>query len=173
MTPKIMMMTLVTFGCTSFSLADSNCDLIKKASLAIAVHASNFANSNTTRTPEGGAYKRKSLTCDQAACEIQEHRQFKMLYQPGHPDANPEGYVQTPAIDKNKESILISAQAQILRQLGANCPKLVKVSNLKNSAIIEYKTGSVKFDILNFKDNNNLSTWVRESADGQTRILNF
>ncbi len=173
MTLKLMIMTLVTFVCTSFLQANSNCDLIKKASLAIAIHASNFANSNTTRTPEGGAYKIKSLTCDQAECEIQEHQQFKMLYQPGHPDANPEGYVQTPAIDKNKESMLISAQAQILRQLGANCPKLVKVSILKDSAVIEYKNGSVKFDILNFKDNNNLSTWVRESADGQNQTLNF
>ena len=92
------------------------------------VISSNLANSNTTRTEEGGPYKRKDvlfsakdsgfafdnlmrLAFDPAAKEVhvdgivEDQRAPKMVYNPGHPDANPEGYVAMPNISVMEEMV--------------------------------------------------------------------
>jgi flagellar basal body rod protein FlgC len=173
MVRKIIIMTLAIVGYSNLSLADSTCFLIKKASLAISAHASNWSNSSSTRTPEGGAYKLKTISCGPSVCEIQDQDKFKMVYEPNHPDADTSGYVKYPEIDKNKEYMAMSAQAQILRQLGSRCPQKVKVLNNKTSAMVEYKSGHVKLDIFNFKSDSNLLSWVRETASGESQTLNF
>jgi flagellar basal-body rod protein FlgC len=77
----------------------------------------NLANSDTTRTPEGGPYRRKDVvfTSDSAqfssvfeseltssvqgvrvAEVVTDMRDPEMRYLPGHPDANKDGYVAYP-----------------------------------------------------------------------------
>lgn len=88
--------------------------------------SSNLANANTTRTPEGGPYKRKDAVF--AATPVQtrfnnlldsasgrEIRQVevmqvvedqnppRMQYDPSHPDANPQGYVSMPNVNVVEE----------------------------------------------------------------------
>lgn len=83
------------------------------------VLASNIANAETTRTPEGGPYKRRdvvqiarslkshfSSTLDRASlfrpkiqAIVSDNSAPKLVYQPGHPDANKEGYVAYPNIN--------------------------------------------------------------------------
>lgn len=96
--------------------------------------ASNLANANTTRTEEGGPYKRRDVVL--AATDIQES-QFasvldkaslkgvqvvgvktdntppRMVYDPSHPDANPEtGIVEMPNINPVTEMVnLMGASA--------------------------------------------------------------
>ena len=88
--------------------------------------AGNLANANSTRTPEGGSYKRKdamfaampvensfSLMLDKKSqpdakgvevMEIMEDRNPPRLqYEPGHPDANAQGYVAYPNVNVVEE----------------------------------------------------------------------
>lgn len=94
--------------------------------------ASNLANIETTRTPEGGPYKRKDVMF--AALPLEDFsetfkgamadqiRQVKvtevvedqspptMVFNPSHPDANAEGYVAMPNINLMEEMVnLINA----------------------------------------------------------------
>ena len=84
--------------------------------------SSNIANINTTRTPEGGPYRRKSVVLDSMpeaktfgeiltslpereihrvqVTDIHVDRKAPLLkYEPDHPDANPDGYVAYPNIN--------------------------------------------------------------------------
>lgn len=77
--------------------------------------SSNIANINTTRTAEGGPYRRRvavfAESLDKAinkkspgkgvkvAAIHQDQAPPKLVYDPSHPDANEEGYVQLPNIN--------------------------------------------------------------------------
>lgn len=83
------------------------------------VLASNIANAETTRTPEGGPYKRKdvvqiarpvqnsfdsvldrmSLAKPQIAAVIEDNSEPRKVFQPGHPDADKDGFVSMPNIN--------------------------------------------------------------------------
>lgn len=88
--------------------------------------SSNLANVNTTRTPEGGPYRRKdavfaatpvtdsfgralSSAADKQLREVQvteiveDKSQPRMQYDPGHPDANQQGYVAMPNVNVVEE----------------------------------------------------------------------
>ncbi len=89
--------------------------------------SSNIANINTTRTPGGGAYRRKeaifaampphksfheeliSQEKDDGARHVkvvgivEDSRPPKMKFDPNHPDANEEGYVELPNVDLVEE----------------------------------------------------------------------
>jgi flagellar basal-body rod protein FlgC len=90
------------------------------------VLAENLANSETTRTPEGGAYRRKdvvfaSSTVEspfagefQSALEGQgvrvasisvDQRDPEKRYLPGHPDADADGYVAFPRINPAEDMV--------------------------------------------------------------------
>lgn len=89
--------------------------------------ANNLANANTTRTPEGGAYRRQVVVFaprEQAGWPFAEgggagvrvvgirpdNSPLRRVYNPGHPDADPEGYVQMPNVDPVVEMVdLLSA----------------------------------------------------------------
>ena len=88
--------------------------------------SSNIANINTTRTPEGGPYRRKDVVLEampetknfgeivtdvgnrktsrvQVTDVVVDRRAPIMKYEPNHPDANPEGYVAYPNINLMEE----------------------------------------------------------------------
>jgi flagellar basal-body rod protein FlgC len=86
--------------------------------------AENVANAQTTRTPEGGPYKRKDpifgakpfneMLSQEAAAGATgvsvervhvDERPPRMQYDPSHPDANKEGYVAMPNIDMVTEMV--------------------------------------------------------------------
>ncbi|MCA2971205.1 MAG: flagellar basal body rod protein FlgC [Acidobacteriaceae bacterium] len=105
----------------------------------------NLANAETTRTPEGGPYRRKDVIFESAAAEgpfsavfasqlrgtpgngqtpgnrqtmegvriaevVQDQREPEKRYQPGHPDADKEGYVSYPHLNPAEEMVdLMSA----------------------------------------------------------------
>jgi len=92
---------------------------LSAARMRVNVLASNIANAETTRTPEGGPYKRKDIVqtakdlpgsfssaLDRmtlkkpfVAAVVEDQSDPKLVFQPGHPDANPEGYVSYPNIN--------------------------------------------------------------------------
>jgi flagellar basal-body rod protein FlgC len=89
--------------------------------------SSNLANASTTRTPEGGPYKRKDAvfaatplasnpferalngaTAQQVQTVevtriIEDETPPRLQYDPGHPDANPQGYVAMPNVNVVEE----------------------------------------------------------------------
>lgn len=89
--------------------------------------ASNLANVETTRTLQGGAYKRKDIvfatqdTKDfggflkssmdnysagvKVAGIVEDKRPLKYVYEPGHPDADPKGFVAYPNINAAEEMV--------------------------------------------------------------------
>jgi flagellar basal-body rod protein FlgC len=98
------------------------------------VAADNMANMQTTRTAEGGPYRRKQVMFaeDRAPFQmvlakagggvetsgggvrvtgiVNDTREAMKRYEPGHPDADVEGYVAYPNIDPVEETVdLMSA----------------------------------------------------------------
>lgn len=83
------------------------------------VIASNMANAHSTRTAEGGAYRRQdvvfsteSLQASQAGLEgvkvssiVRDESPFKMIYDPGHPDADTDGFVAMPNVNIIEEMV--------------------------------------------------------------------
>lgn len=94
------------------------------------VISENMTNMSTTRTEAGGAYRRKIVVLEEAGTqtpfqaalarargeEVQNQQggvrvaevaedpsDFKLVYDPTHPDANAEGYVEMPNVDLVKE----------------------------------------------------------------------
>lgn len=98
--------------------------------LRLDVISENITNSSTTRTENGGAYRRKMVvfqaetnaeTFQQAMQRVaagehydvkggvkvveiaEDPSDMKLVYDPTHPDANEEGYVEYPNVDTVKE----------------------------------------------------------------------
>ncbi|MGD0883824.1 MAG: flagellar basal body rod protein FlgC [Thermodesulfovibrionales bacterium] len=77
------------------------------------VIASNMANVHSTRTEEGGPYKKRDIVFAAMTVESNPENMYgvkvddvitdntppKMVYDPSHPDANKEGYVAMPDIN--------------------------------------------------------------------------
>jgi flagellar basal-body rod protein FlgC len=94
------------------------------------VIASNIANAETTRTPEGGPYRRREVVFstkfdgfDSPDLEggqgvrvveiVEDDAPPRLVYDPGHPDARPDGYVEMPNIDPVTEMVdmLVASRA--------------------------------------------------------------
>ncbi len=92
------------------------------------VISSNLANANTTRTEEGGPYKRKdvlfsarnsgvnfdnlmrlafdsNLKSVKVDGIVEDQKAPKMTFNPNHPDANEQGYVAMPNISVMEEMV--------------------------------------------------------------------
>ena len=73
------------------------------------VTSSNIANAQTTRTPEGGPYRRKDVVFQsmlqgvEVSDVVEDQTAFDRRYEPGHPDADQQGYVNYPNVDPMQE----------------------------------------------------------------------
>lgn len=102
--------------------------------LRMDVTAENLANAQTTRGADGNPYRRKEVVLQEngqtfgtmltsamggktaaakgvsVAGVVQDDAPNKLVYDPGHPDANAEGYVEMPNVNSVTEMVdLISA----------------------------------------------------------------
>lgn len=97
--------------------------------LRMDVTAENLANAQTTRGPDGGAYRRKSVVLQQAGegsfgrqlagavgaprppagveavAIVPDNTPLRRVYDPGHPDTDAEGYVQMPNVNPVTEMV--------------------------------------------------------------------
>ncbi len=83
------------------------------------VIASNMANVNSTRTEQGGPYRRKEVIFSAVALEplsnslegvkitdvFESDESFKLVHDPSHPDAGKDGYVEMPNINVIEEMV--------------------------------------------------------------------
>lgn len=81
--------------------------------------AENLANADTTRTPDGGPYRRRDVIFESVLAEevnseatgvavsgvMADEREPERRYSPGHPDADKDGYVAMPRINPAEEMI--------------------------------------------------------------------
>ena len=97
---------------------------LKAQQIRLNTVSSNLANAETTQTPEGGPYKRKTVVFQSDGSPFSENLDQELrgsvqgvkvtsiradqaapriIYNPGHPDANEEGYVSMPNINVLEE----------------------------------------------------------------------
>ena len=117
--------------------------------------SSNIANAETTRSPDGGPYKRKDpvfaaqteresfgeILRDQMDENVQgvqvtevheDERAPRLVYNPQHPDANADGYVAMPNVNTVEEMAnMISAQ----RSYEANVTAMNAAKAMANKAL--------------------------------------
>lgn len=98
--------------------------------------AENIANSESTRTKEGGAYRRRQVVFQATPTEqkfsevfksslergsrqsikvidvVQDPRPFREVHDPAHPDANAEGIVQLPNVNMVEEMVDMNSAAR-------------------------------------------------------------
>lgn len=102
--------------------------------LRMDIISQNIANANTTRTSNGLPYRRQMVVFKEAPTEqpfssllsnaqnsikksgvkvsgiVEDKSEFKLVYNPGHPDADENGYVKMPNVDIMVEMVnMISA----------------------------------------------------------------
>ena len=121
---------------------------LKAQRIRINVIANNIANAQTTRTPEGGPFRRQMAVFRGEQLRPHEHNPkrlgvhvmkvvsdptpFRMVYDPSHPDADEEGYVQYPNIRLAVEMVnLVAAQ----RAYDANVAVLVSDRRMNQKAL--------------------------------------
>jgi len=114
--------------------------------------ASNLANVHTTRTPEGGPFKRldpvfeavgvdgmsepfaaeSGVSKVNVASIAQDQRPGTLVYEPGHPDANAQGYVEYPNVNAVEEMVnMITAS----RAYEAGVTSIESVKQMARSAL--------------------------------------
>jgi len=115
----------------------------------------NLANSETTRTPEGGPYRREDAVFQSApqtspfsavfqtemasgvngvevAEVVQDASDPEKRYMPGHPDADADGYVAFPNVKPAEDMVdLLSAQ----RGFQANVAAMTAIKDMINHSI--------------------------------------
>ena len=127
--------------------------------LRMDVISNNIANSNTTRTDRGGAYRRRYVvfeprnrepkTFEKALMQAvglsrqtgegvravqiaEDDTPGPLVYDPGHPDANAEGYVQKPNVNIVTEMVdMITAQ----RAYEANATAITAAKAMASKAL--------------------------------------
>jgi flagellar basal-body rod protein FlgC len=113
--------------------------------------ASNLANARTTRTDAGTPYKRVDPLFEAVALEqtggvgfgrgaslvqvtrlVEDSRPGTMVYEPGHPDANAQGYVEYPNVNAVEEMVnMITAS----RAYEAGVTSVAAIKQMARSAI--------------------------------------
>lgn len=109
--------------------------------------ANNIANAETTRTPEGGAFRRqlavlrgeqieRGLNPDRVGVRVKrieaDMSPLKTVFDPSHPDANVDGYVEYPNVNLAVEMVdLIGAQ----RGYEANIAVIASGSRIRQRAL--------------------------------------
>ncbi len=117
--------------------------------------SSNIANINTTRTPEGGPYRRKDVVLEampdarnfgemvtmppndniqrvQVTDVSVDRKAVDLRYEPDHPDANEEGYVAYPKINLMEE---MANMIQATRSYEANVSAIQASKDMALSAL--------------------------------------
>jgi len=106
-----------------FSAMDISSSGLFAQRVRLDVIANNIANANTTRTPEGGPYRRQEVIFSTRSggfdptdagvhveAVTESRAPFKQVYDPSHPDAGPDGTVSFPNVNIVEEMVdLITA----------------------------------------------------------------
>lgn len=110
--------------------------------------STNIVNVNTTRTEEGGPYKRKEVMFQESLkkasatdqmksagvkpTQIREDQETRTIYQPDHPDADENGYLELPNVNLSDEMINMM---NTVRTYEANASAFESSKNMMKKAL--------------------------------------
>ncbi|MBO0429028.1 MAG: flagellar basal body rod protein FlgC [Vagococcus fluvialis] len=110
--------------------------------------STNIANVNTTRTENGGPYRRKEVVFEESLKQqtsnnvmksygvkttgILEDQEVKRVYQPEHPDSDEYGYLELPNVNLSDEMINMM---NTLRTYEANASAFESSKNMMKKAL--------------------------------------
>lgn len=144
-----------------FKAMELNGRALSTQRLRLDVVSSNLANAQTTRTPEGGPYRRRdvALATDVARGRFGEilHDELmeptrtvqvqevvadpappRMVFDPQHPDADPNGYVAMPNINSVEEMVNMIT---IMRSYQANLNVFSSLQEMTTRALTIGRNG--------------------------------
>jgi flagellar basal-body rod protein FlgC len=135
-----------------FESLNASASALTAQRLRMDVISNNLANASSTRTKDGGPYKRQMAVFEsreafqrnvdgrsqqtplgvQVSAIIEDQSPFRMVYDPGHPDANKDGYVAYPNVNTVQEMTdMISAS----RSYEANVTTINAVKGMATKAL--------------------------------------
>jgi flagellar basal-body rod protein FlgC len=138
-----------------FSLMSVSASGMAAQRIRAEVLAENLANAETTRTPEGGPYRRKDVVFESQPVEspfasvfeslaspvasgvgveriVVDQRDPEKRYLPGHPDADAEGYVAFPRTNPAEDMVDLMGAA---RGYSANVAAMSAVKDMIQRSI--------------------------------------
>lgn len=136
-----------------FSAMQVNTSGLNLERLKLDVISSNIANVNTTRTEDGGPYLKQDVTFEESIKQeqsyftgnfeekslgvhstgiIENEENTKLVFEPTHPDANEEGYVEYPNVDMADEMVDLMTT---LRTYDANVTAMNASKAMLNKAL--------------------------------------
>ncbi len=138
-----------------FTALDIGASGLKAQREYLNVVSMNMANARTTRTAEGGPYRRKSVSMESSPVlspfetamdqqlnqqlrgvtvrgVVSDTRPFKEVYEPNHPDANEKGIVKYPDINVVEEMVNMIT---ISRSYEANAQAVDSAKRMFNRAL--------------------------------------
>ncbi len=86
-------------------LLEEMAKILKTTKTSINVYYMNMANVNTTMTVTGGPYRRRSLIVNKDFEMVKitgVPGDLKTVFDPGHPDADSDGYIFYPNVKRKK-----------------------------------------------------------------------
>jgi len=125
-----------------FTSLDISASALTAQRLRMDTISQNIANANTTRTENGQPYRRKTVLFEEKSSTgsfseylensirgktagagvrgtgiVEDRSPFKRVYDPGHPDADEEGYVLMPNVDVITEMVNMISATRRMRQI--------------------------------------------------------
>lgn len=122
--------------------------------LRLDIAAENITNKDTTRTEAGGAYRKKSVVFREIPSTsfrevlgkaargrkggvevdaiLEDESPMELVYNPDHPDARPDGYVEMPNVDLLAETIDAMSAS---RSYDANLTALNTIKQMASKAL--------------------------------------
>lgn len=155
------------------------CKLISNFKMSLNAIGLNIANHNATRTIEGGPYVPKEVKCINDTCKIINTKTLPMLvYKPGHPDANKEGYVAYPNVDLQLEQtkfqliaerlIALATEKTCGMHLGLTSNSLISVYFSKNNDQAEIFVKNSHGEIIIWESLNKSSESILNLVNGKS-----
>ena len=129
-----------------FSAFDVSAAGLRAQRIRMNIIANNIANATTTRTPDGGPFRRQLVVLMGKEAEkadrkgfgvdvvkiVHDMSPFKTVFNPGHPDADDQGYVRYPNVEIPMEMIdMIGAS----RGYEANVAAVNATKRMTNTAL--------------------------------------
>ncbi len=137
-----------------FRALEASASALTAERVRMEVASTNLANANTTRTPEGGPYRRRvvffapllehlsaslsgGVVADRAGVVVagiaEDPSPPRRVYDPGHPDADRDGFVALPNVNPVTEmaDLMASARAYELNVVAFNTVKQVILKALE------------------------------------------
>ncbi|EAX48671.1 flagellar basal-body rod protein FlgC [Thermosinus carboxydivorans Nor1] len=137
-----------------FTAIDAAASGMTAERLRMDVISNNIANANTTRTPEGGPYRRQMVIFQPRAGQnsfadllsgkvenvgvrvvgiVKDEAPFRQVFDPNHPDANAAGYVAMPNVNIIAEMVdmMTAARAYEANVTAINAAKSMALKALE------------------------------------------